>query len=179
MLIADCGFGDSPLNSGAEKLALDGPTLLVDIGFDPKCQYAVNGSTFKSDITQVPALIDTGAALSCIDNELARSLNLPLVDRRVFLSLAGECELNAYLAHIAIPSLSFFQHGIFFGVPLFKRPPFFRALLGRTFLRGMVLVYDGPTGSVRIARQPSAAKSPHAGVAPQQDKAGPEDVTRR
>ncbi len=171
MLNVDCGFRDSPFQSGAEKLALDGPTLLVDIGFDPKYKYAASGLKLKSDIMQVPALVDTGAALSCIDNKLARSLGLPLVDHREFLSLTGEGGLNAYLAHIAIPSLSFFQHGIFFGVPLFKRPPYFRAVLGRTLLRDMVLVYDGPTGSVRIARKTSGN-----GAAPQQAKGGRETV---
>ena len=155
MLIADCGFGDSVVNSGAERLAHAGPTLLVDIGFDPKYSYAESGSALSSDITQVPALVDTGATFSGIDDALAQSLNLPLVDRQVLCLYGGKRELNAYLAHIVVPALSLFQHGIFYGLSFDEIDRPYRAVIGRTFLRDMMLVYDGRTGSVRITRQPS------------------------
>ncbi len=69
--------------------------------------------------------------------------------------LTGKYELNGFLAHIVIPALSFFQHGIFYGLTFdeIERP--YLAVIGRTFLQDMTLIYDGPTGSVRIARQPS------------------------
>ncbi len=135
-------------------LVQTGPTLLVNIGVDPEYKYSENGSTFNSDITQVKALIDTGATFSCIDDDLAQSLDLPLVDRRVFCLLTGKYELNGFLAHIVIPALSFFQHGIFYGFPNDSHE-LYQAVLGRTFLQHMMLDYDGRTGSVRIARQPS------------------------
>ena len=159
MAIVDCGFRDGPLGSGAERLVQRGPILQVDIGLDPEYRYTESGSTFDSGIMQVPALVDTGATFSCIDDEIARSLDLPLVDRRSFYMLNGKCECNAYLAHIVVPALSLFQHGILYGSPLDEIDRPYRAVIGRTFLRDMVLVYDGPTGSVRIARQPVAKQT--------------------
>ena len=137
-------------------LAQRGPTLLVNIGLDPEYKYAESGSTVDSDIMQVSALVDTGATFSAIDDDLAQSLDLPLVDRQVFCLLNGKRELNAYLAHIVVPALSLFQHGIFYGLFLAEIDRPYQAVIGRTFLRGMMLVYDGGTGSVRIIRQPSS-----------------------
>ena len=136
-------------------LVQTGPILLVNIEDDPEYKYSENGSTFNSGITQVKALIDTGATFSCIDDDLAQSLDLPLVDRRMFCLLNGKRELNAYLAHIVVPALSLFQHGIFYGLSFDEIDRPYRAVIGRTFLRDMMLVYDGRTGSVRITRQPS------------------------
>ena len=173
MPVIDCGFRDGPLGSGAERLVQRGPILQVNIGLDPEYKYE-SGSTFNSDIMQVPALVDTGAVFSCIDDDLARSLGLPLVDRRLFYMLNGKRECNAYLAHIVVPALSLFQHGIFYGLTLdeIERP--YLAVIGRTFLRDMTLIYDGPTGSVRIARQPIGNDA-----TPQQAEGGPESMARR
>ena len=166
MTIADCGFRDSSFLSGRERLLQMGPTLLVDIGFDPDYKYTAGGLTFNSDIAQVPALIDTGATFSCIDDALAQSLGLPLVDRHMFWGINGECELNVYLAHIVVPALSFFQHGVFFGCSIVQISGVHRAVLGRTLLQNMMLIYDGRTGSVRITRQPSGNDAaPQHGVA--------------
>ena len=155
MLITDCGFRDDPYFSGAGKLVQNGPALLVNIGLDPEYKYAESEPTFNSGIIQVPALIDTGASFSAIDEDIAQSLGLPLVDRRVFYLLNGKRELNAYLAHMVVPALSWFQHGIFYGLCFAEMDRDYGAVLGRTFLRDMMLVYDGRTGSVRIARQSS------------------------
>ena len=54
-----------------------------------------------------------------------------------------------------VPSLSLFQHGIFYGLEFAEFDRTYRAVIGRTFLRDMMLVYDGLTGSVRITWQPS------------------------
>ncbi len=154
MPIVDCGFRDGPLGSGAEILVQRGPILQVNIGLDPEYKYE-SGSALNSDIMQVPAMVDTGAVFSCIDDDLSRSLDLPLVDRRVFCMLNGKRECNAYLAHMVVPALSLFQHGIFYGLCFAEIDQPYQAVLGRTFLRDMMLVYDGRTGCVRIARQPS------------------------
>ncbi len=152
MPIADCGFPGTDQMSGAAALIQYGPTLWVDIGFDPEYKYDENSASPRSEITQVPALVDTGATISCIDDALAQSLNLPLVDRQMSSGIGGKHELNVYLAHIVVPALSFFQYGIFHGVSLTEGEQPHRALIGRTFLQGMMLIYDGRTGSVQIAR---------------------------
>ncbi len=172
MTTTDCGFSDGPFHSGVDLLILRGPTLLVNIGLDPEYNYAETGVALNSDATQVKALVDTGATFSCIDEDLAQSLDLPLVDRQTMISLSGQCEVNLYLAHVTIPAMSFFQRGIFYGCSVNEAAWHHRAVLGRTFLRDMVLIYDGPTGSVRIARQPSGNDA-----TPQHGVGGPASMT--
>ena len=152
MPIADCGFDDTVQMSGAAALLYNGPTLWVDVGFDPEYKYDENGTGPRSEIMQVPALVDTGATISCIDDALAQALKLPLVDRQTLSGVAGKHEFNVYLAHIVVPALSFFQYGIFHGVSLTEGEQPHRALIGRSFLQDMMLIYDGRTGSVQIAR---------------------------
>lgn len=164
MPIVECGFpsglslpGTAPLN-GKEALAFRGPTVLVDIGFDP----AFFGSTLPSasgataapvaiPSVQVPALIDTGASESCIDEELAQLLQLPLINTTVQSGIGGSIRLNMYLAHIVIPGVVT-EYGQFTGVHLQAGGQFHRALLGRRLLDDVLLVYDGRTGTVSLAR---------------------------
>ena len=152
MPIADCGFVDTDKMLGSTSLLQFGPTLWVDIGFDPEYSYGQEGPLPQSSITQVPALVDTGATMSCIDDAVAQSLSLPLVDRQTLSGVGGKHELNVYLAHIVVPTLDFFQYGLFHGVSLTEGEQPHRALIGRTFLQNMMLIYDGRTGRVQIAR---------------------------
>lgn len=52
-----------------------------------------------------PALIDTGAAESCIDSELASRLRLPIVDTQTVGSVGGRLVVNVYWAQIHIPEI--------------------------------------------------------------------------
>jgi predicted aspartyl protease len=165
MAIVECGFpsgltipGQLPL-SGKAALSLRGPTLLVDIGFDP----AFFGSALPTmpsgaatapvaiPSVQVPALIDTGASESCIDEQLAQQLQLPLINTTVTSGIGGSVTLNMYLAHISIPGLVT-EYGQFTGVHLQAGGQFHRALIGRKLLDDVLLVYDGDSGLVRLAR---------------------------
>jgi hypothetical protein len=112
-----CGFkGVTGGATGATLLASHGPTLFVDIGFDPTF---VSGTAVKNPpiagIKGIHALVDTGASESCIDSLLASQLNLPIVDRRHVSGSAGPHEVNVYLAQVYIPSLAFTIHGAFAG----------------------------------------------------------------
>ena len=146
-----CGFDDGPRGSGNQLLVTFGPTVLVDIGFD---------STWKSDSVDAPApdmkglaaLIDTGATESCIDSLLAATLNLPIVNRRKLSGAHGAKEVNMYLAQIRIVNLSFVIYGEFAGVDLIAGGQKHHALIGRTFLHGFVMTYNGQTGLVTLSR---------------------------
>lgn len=110
-----CGFNDSPGASGAELLVTFGPTLRVNIGFDP---------AFKPDsvpapgLTDLPALVDTGASESCIDSLLAAQLNLPIIDRRKVSGVHRSEDVNMHLAQVHVPTLNFTIYGAFAGVHL-------------------------------------------------------------
>ena len=155
MPIADCGFRNTDQLSGLKALLQFGPTLWVDMGFDPTFDYAKGSLTGalgpQSSATQIPALVDTGATFSCIDNNLALSLGLPFVDRQNISGVGGEHELNVYLAHVIAPALRWGQWGLFYGVKLAEGQQPHRALIGRFFLQTMMLIYDGRTGHVEIA----------------------------
>lgn len=145
-----CGFTGPPgANNGDELLIAIGPTLLVDIGFDSA--FKLNGTAPVPGIQGVAALVDTGATESCIDNLLAATLNLPIVDRRRIGGVGGAHEVNMYLAQVHVPSLDFTIYGAFAGVQLAAGGQQHQALLGRTFLRAFTMVYDGKTGDVTIS----------------------------
>ena len=168
MAIVDCGFlpavtrPDGSTLTGGEALRIFGPTILVEVGFEAS-MYAQDANTAmvatslasggaQSEILRaVPALIDTGAAESCIDEDLATELGLPLVDRQTCSGVGGEHELNIYLGHIRIPGLNQIQWGRFTGAKLASGRQPHRALIGRAQLNGMILVYDGRTGVVTLS----------------------------
>ena len=66
--------------------------------------------------------------------------------------MGGPSTHDVYLALVEIPALAFVQYGRFMGVHLAIGGQRHQALLGRTLLDGMVMIYDGAKGSVTLAR---------------------------
>ena len=154
MPIVECGYRHDDHERPDDVLVVWGPTIMVSIGFDPDYQYENNedGTHPKSQITQVPALIDTGAGVSCIDDALAKNIGLPIIDRQMVSGVGGATEVNTYLGHIYIPALDFTQWGQFMGALLTHGGQRHQALIGRTLLRNSLLVYDGREGQVKLAQ---------------------------
>jgi hypothetical protein len=93
-----CGFNDAlGGQTGSELLVFFGPTLMVNVGFDPNFKPADGGVPVAS-VTAMGALVDTGATESCIDSALAMQLNLPVVDRQTISGVHGPKEVNLHLA---------------------------------------------------------------------------------
>jgi predicted aspartyl protease len=65
---------------------------------------------------ELDALIDTGAAESCIDGNLAQALKLPHIDRDERLGAFGAKEVDIYLAQLHIPELEMTIYGRFAAV---------------------------------------------------------------
>ena len=122
----------------------------VEIGFDPS--YRPDAGV-RPNLPQdrFPALVDTGALESCIDSELALTLNLPIVDRQAVAGVHGRGDVNMHLAQIYVPALDWTVHGSFAGVYLRAGGTPHYALMGRTFLRHFTMVYDGKTGAVTLS----------------------------
>ena len=160
---AECGFFPHP--NGAELLCLNGPTILVDIGFDAGFQSSSTATPIAT-INNVPALVDTGASESFIDNAIAVAVGLPIVDKQMLGGSSGSHESDVYLAQIHVPSLAFTIWGRFAGVNLIAGGQQYTALIGRTFLQHMVMTYDGLTGRVTITKTIKPQPAPLPATAP-------------
>jgi predicted aspartyl protease len=145
---AECGFHHDP--NGADLLAIHGPTILVDIGFDPAYDPKTATTPPVPLIQNMLALVDTGASESFIDNGLAVALQLPVVDKGAVSGSIGSHPSDIYVAQIRVPALNVNIYGRFSGVNLIAGGQSHSVLLGRTFLRRLVMSYDGKTGRVTL-----------------------------
>ncbi|MCY3774341.1 MAG: retropepsin-like aspartic protease [Gemmatimonadetes bacterium] len=148
------GFSNTKDELAPDLLVQFGPTLMVQIGFDPDFQPGGLHPNLPS--VPSPALIDTGATESCIDSTLALNLNLPVVDRQTVSGAHGSHALNYHLAQIYVPDLQYTVYGLFAGVHLTVGGQPHNAIMGRTFLQGFTMTYEGTTGSVTISRDNDA-----------------------
>ena len=147
----ECGFRDTEHDNASDLLILLGPTVLVDIGFDPAVDYTVAGASPSSQTRQVLALLDTSALDCCIDDALANEIGLPVVDRARVSRVGGATDLNVYLGHIVTPALNYVQWGRFAGARLRDGGQMHSALIGQNVLQDMLVIYDGRDGRVKTA----------------------------
>ena len=152
MRTAECGYADSGTARGSDLLRTFGPTIAVRIGLDPNY---VLGSDVPLDLPEREdrALVDTGAAVSCMDSNLAAALHLPVVDRQVHSAAGGRFEVNIHAAQIPLPELDWALDGRFAGVHLELGGQPYHALMGRDFLGDYRMIYDGETGRVTLSRE--------------------------
>ncbi len=136
---------DQKLSAGQALVQL-GPTIAVLVGQPP---LPTGKKKPKPTLTQVLGLIDTGASTSCIDQAFAQSLGLTIIDERDAHGIGGEKKHPVFLALVQSQDLKMQRIGEFIGVDM---PGGHRVLLGREFLLGMVLIYDGNSGIVTICR---------------------------
>ena len=125
--------------SNSKYLALYGPTLWVRVGAQD-----------STEASQVQALIDTGADLSCVDIDLARNLSLQLADIRPTRGIHGEQRTEFFLAELRIPVLNFIGRGMLAGLQLQSSGFRHSVLLGRDFLRHFSMLYEGRTGATIV-----------------------------
>lgn len=144
MPTTEFGFEDVHDISGQELLVTYGPTLAVEIGFDPG--FPDDKPRPDLPANQIRALVDTGATHSCIDSDLALELGLPIVEREYIAGVHGVAPVNMHLAQIYIPALDHTIVGRFAGIHLSASSQTHLALLGRTFLQHYTMVYEGRIG---------------------------------
>ena len=146
--MAQAGFRSGKAGATpADLLVRLGPTLKVDIGLK---SLAPPGETPILALRDVKALIDTGAGGDCIDDELARSLKLPITDEGEISGVGGRHRAFIYTARVYVPALNRLVFQPFTGVKLREGEQWHQVILGRSFLRAHRLTYDGATGQVEI-----------------------------
>ena len=126
-----------------------GPTLDVRIGLDPDFRLE-SGLLPNLPQTQIPALVDTGAAVSGIDSTLAENLGLQVFRRQQVAGVLQSQVVNFYLVQIYIPDLGTTSHGLVAGFNLSTVGYSQRALIGRDILKDFTMFYNGRTGEVTI-----------------------------
>lgn len=134
--------------SRADLLVRIGPTIQVDIGLKSRSPA---GSPPDLAGKKIKALIDTGAGGDCIDDDLAQRLNLPVMDEGEISGVGGRHHAFIYTARLYIPQLDKLLFQPFTGVKLHEGEQWHRVILGRSFLRGYRLIYEGVTGQVEIS----------------------------
>lgn len=97
------------------------------------------------------ALLDTGASHTCIDDDIAKTLQLPAVDKVNMCSAShASTEQNVYPVHIELTGTGVeFDVNKAMGATL--KPQGIDALIGRDVLQNCMLVYNGPTGQITLA----------------------------
>jgi len=132
----------------------DVPATLVQVG--PSVLVAVQAPALQDGVppkTEMrPALIDTGATECHIDYDLARTLELPVIDKQTLSGVAGPAEHDVVLGTILIAELAVSINGRFVCVNLKGGGSIHEVILGRTFLNGCVMIYDGHAGHITILR---------------------------
>jgi predicted aspartyl protease len=154
MPLAEAGFARSDIKEDQRRdLPIRiGPTVQVVVGHLDVATAGRPALANDQASESVHALIDTGALESCIDDQLARKLGLPVIDRQQCSGVNGPSTHDVYMAFIDIPAIVYAQYGRFMGVHLALGGQPHHVLLGRTLLQTMVMIYDGARGSVTLAR---------------------------
>ena len=155
------GYGESRRSPGplplkwrptSRRLALDGP--VIDILISAPLPEMDAGRAIGLDFQElrIKALIDTGAALTVINPQVASTCKLPQTDwSRIATVGGGGGVYPGYAAAISFPGTDLPNLGVVRVVasPIIGQP-FFSCLIGRDILRNWLLIYDGPNGEVEI-----------------------------
>jgi predicted aspartyl protease len=96
------------------------------------------------------ALIDTGSASSCIDEETATSMHLPIVGRTKLATASHkDAEANQYPIKLKIQGVPIaFNLTTAIGVPI--KCQGLMAIIGRDMLQLCCFIYNGGTGTITL-----------------------------
>lgn len=132
--------------SAGSLLRVAGPILPVRVAAS-----VAPGQPPKPDASDktVNALIDTGATDLCIDTQLAAQLGLKIIDRGPVGGIKGTTDHDMFLGKVIIETLGMGMDGKLIGIELDPTTPI---VIGRDFLQGVVMIYDGINGTVTLAR---------------------------
>ena len=96
------------------------------------------------------ALIDTGASSTCVDQEAAAKVGLPVIDRAMMNSAShAKHEVPVYSGKLVIPEFYGIDMEYAMGASLDGQNLI--ALIGRDLLQTAVLVYNGADGTVSLS----------------------------
>ena len=143
------GFGVSKGLLSPAALRAEGPRLTVEIGVPTTLatKLASSNQPLPQTITGL-ALIDTGASISCVDEQaVAIPLGLQTIQQ---MSLATPSQstgvANVYLVRVSFPQVGLPAADELAVIGCTLTNQGIIALLGRDFLKDVLLVYNGTSG---------------------------------
>ena len=129
-----------------------GPIVQVTIGVEQNIaqQLLSQGIPLPQPVPGV-ALIDTGATSTCIDEEVAKQLNLPVIDVVSIASAShAYAKQNVYPSLIEVVGIAIKFNALrAIGVPLVNQG--IHVLIGRDLLQHCTLFYNGMIGSFTLS----------------------------
>ena len=131
---------------------LGGPRVQVTVSVE---KILADQLVKKGDVLPQPiqgfALIDTGASITCVDEEVAQKLKLPVIDVQAMTSAShASVPANIYPVHFqVVPTPIEINLGRAMGANL--KPQGLVALIGRDVMRQWTLFYNGLTGEITIS----------------------------
>jgi len=130
---------DAQGNPSSGALAMKGPTITVSLS------NPVDGNE-----ELLEALVDTGAGITAIDQSLAESLSLPIIDKRDLHGATGAGSRDVFMGEFVINELNTKYRGPLVGVEMGAFGQ--KVILGRDFLTVCQMIYNGPAGIVDYQR---------------------------
>ena len=129
-----------------------GPVVQVSISLEQSYAMALTQQGKSAPPPEVGlALIDTGASNTCIDDEAAKKMGLPVIDVGTMSSAShAETQWNIYPIQIEIPGFPIrFQAPRAMGAALKEQG--LLLLLGRDMLARATLFYNGAAGQLTVS----------------------------
>jgi len=141
------GCDEAKISWSPAQLANNGPRVRVEICLPEvfERQLVLLGQQVPSPVTG-EALIDSGAATTCVDTDIARALRLPIIGVRKIASASHpEALANMYPVRLRVVDAPMVINAPqCVGAPL--KAQGIAALLGRDVLQHCFFAYRGPAG---------------------------------
>jgi hypothetical protein len=139
--------------NGSAVLQLEGPKIAIEVSVPT----ALAEFFLKNGLPVPPAqrgfaLIDTGASITAVDEGLVESLGTQPIGQMRLSTPSQSRPAWLYAARMSFPDFPIPALDVLDVVGCTLQPQGFIALLGRNFLRTVVLVYDGPGGLFTLLR---------------------------
>jgi len=130
-------------------LQLEGPKVAIEIAVPTVlAEFLVRSGLPVPTPRAGFALIDTGASITAVDEGIVASLCIQPIGQMKLSTPSRSMPAWLYAARLTCSGMAVLEILDIVGCSL--QPQGFIALLGRNFLRSVVLVYDGPAGVFTI-----------------------------
>ena len=133
-------------------LIQQGPIIQVVLGLAQSFanQLVQQGHSVPNPVSG-QALVDTGASVTCIDDEIAQSMGLPVIDVVQMTSAShASTPANVYPVQLQIVGTPI-RVEVSRGLGAILKPQNIVALIGRDFLQHCAMFYNGPTGQLTLS----------------------------